>query len=206
LFRNQQSAIGDQQLTLKELVVRNVALSLLVLALSAASLGAQAPPSAAIAIDVAEIQKVLATITAPQGDQQIRVVDMGRYNLAVGVLHRGKTSDTPGAPINGLVHTQVTETYVILSGAGTLVTGGILANPRAFPADNDVVTTLAGPSNAGPIQNGSMRPVKTGDVIIIPAGVPHGWTNVPDHVDYLSVRPDQDKVLPAGYVHPTLRK
>src|SRR3954468_3042810 len=149
-------------------------MSLLFVGLSAASLRAQAPPSGAIAIDVAEIQKVLATITAAQGDQQIRVVDMGRYNLAVGVLHRAKTTDTPGAPINGLVHTQVTETYVILSGAGTLFTGGTLANPRAFAADNDVVTTLAGPSNAGAIQNGAMQPVKAGDVIIIPAGVPHG--------------------------------
>lgn len=170
-----------------------------------AAASAQAPPQAAIAIDIAEIQKVLATITAPQGDQQIRVVDMGRYNLAVGVLHRGKTTGAAGAPINGLVHSQVTETYVILSGAGTLVTGGSLANPRAFPADNEVVTTLAGPSTSGPIQNGTGRPVKTGDVIIIPAGVPHGWTNVPDHVDYLSIRPDQDKVLPAGYAHPLIR-
>lgn len=169
-------------------------------------LSAQAPPHDAVAIDAAEVQRVLSTITAPQGDQQIKVVDMGRYNLAVGVLHRGKTTDTPGAPINGLVHAQVTETYVIISGEGTLVTGGTLANPRAFPADNEVVTTLAGPSTTGPIQNGTRRRVKTGDVIVIPAGVPHGWTEVPDHVNYLSVRPDQDKVLPAGYVHPTIRK
>ncbi|MFN7916766.1 MAG: hypothetical protein U0Q55_15595 [Vicinamibacterales bacterium] len=169
-------------------------------------LSAQAPPHDAVAIDAAEVQRVLSTITAPQGDQQITVVDMGRYNLAVGVLHRGKTTDTPGAPINGLVHAQVTDTYVIISGEGTLVTGGTLANPRAFPADNEVVTTLAGPSTTGPIQNGTRRRVKTGDVIVIPAGVPHGWTEVPDHVNYLSVRPDQDKVLPAGYVHPTIRK
>jgi len=166
---------------------------------------AQAPADA-VAIDVAEVQKVLSTITAAQGDQQIRVVDMGRYNLAVGVLHRAKTADTPDAPINGLAHARVTETYVIISGAGTLVTGGTILNPRSFPADSEVVTTLAGPSTAGPIQNGTQRPVKAGDVIIIPAGVPHGWTNVPDHVDYLSIRPDQDKVLPAGYVHPTIRK
>lgn len=166
---------------------------------------AQAPADA-VAIDVAEVQKVLSTITAAQGDQQIRVVDMGRYNLAVGVLHRAKTAETPGAPINGLAHARVTETYVIISGAGTLVTGGTILNPRAFAADSEVVTTLAGPSTAGPIQNGTQRPVKAGDVIIIPAGVPHGWTNVPDHVDYLSIRPDQDKVLPAGYVHPTIRK
>jgi len=167
---------------------------------------AQALPTEAIPIDAGEVQRVLSTITAPQGDQQIRVVDMGRYNLAVGVLHRGKTTDTPGAPINGLVHSKVTETYYIISGAGTLVTGGSLANPRAFPADNEVVTTLAGPSTTGPIEHGTERPVKAGDVIIIPAGVPHGWTHVPDHVDYLSVRPDLDKVLPAGYSHPMLRK
>ncbi len=184
-------------------LVRVATLACLVAAVP--GLAAQGPPTSSVAIDVAEVQKVLSTITAPQGDQQIRVVDMGRYNLAVGVLHRGKTTDTPGAPITGLVHSQITETYVILSGEGTLVTGGSLQNPRAFPADNEVVTTLAGPSTAGPIQNGSMRRVKTGDVIIIPAGVPHGWTKVPDHVDYLSIRPDQDKVLPAGYVHPTIR-
>jgi mannose-6-phosphate isomerase-like protein (cupin superfamily) len=167
---------------------------------------AQNPPTDAIPIDVAEVQSVLKTITAQQGDQQIRVVDMGRYNLAVGVLHRGKTADTPRAAINGLAHSQVTETYVIISGAGTLVTGGTIANPRPFAADSEVVTTLAGPSTSGPIQNGVQRPVKAGDVIIIPAGVPHGWTNVPDHVDYLSVRPDQDKVLPAGYINPTIRR
>lgn len=166
---------------------------------------AQSPPDHAIPIASEELQRVLSTITAAQGDQQVRVVDMGRYNLAVGVLHRGRTTDTPGGTITGLVHTQVTETYVILSGTGTLVTGGTLANPRAFPANNEVVTVLAGPSTSGAIQNGTLRPVKTGDVIIIPAGVPHGWTNVPDHVNYLSIRPDLEKVLPAGYVHPTIR-
>jgi len=29
---------------------------------------------------------------------------------------------------------------------------------------------------------------------------------IPDHVDYLSVRPDPDRVLPAGYVNPAIRK
>ena len=47
--------------------------------------------------------------------------------------------------------------------------------------------------------------VKTGDIVIIPAGVPHGWTGITDHVDYLSVRPDPDKVLQSGYVHPLIK-
>ena len=48
--------------------------------------------------------------------------------------------------------------------------------------------------------------VAPGDVVIIPAGVPHGFTDVKEQVTYLSIRPDPDRVLPAGYVHPAIRK
>jgi quercetin dioxygenase-like cupin family protein len=47
--------------------------------------------------------------------------------------------------------------------------------------------------------------VKAGDIIIIPAGVPHGWAEIPEHVDYLSFRPSA-RVLEAGYVNPALKK
>ena len=43
-----------------------------------------------------------------------------------------------------------------------------------------------------------------GDIIIIPNKVAHGWSQVTDHVTYLSVRPDPDRVLPGGYVYPLL--
>jgi hypothetical protein len=41
---------------------------------------------------------------------------------------------------------------------------------------------------------------------IIPTGVAHGWSGVKDHVVYLSVRPDPDRILPAGWVYPLLLK
>jgi hypothetical protein len=41
--------------------------------------------------------------------------------------------------------------------------------------------------------------------VIIPAGVPHGWAEIADHVDYLSFRPSA-RVLEAGYVNPALKK
>jgi hypothetical protein len=60
----------------------------------------------------------------------------------------------------------------------------------------------------GPSGNGRQRRlqpvVKTGDIIIIPNKVAHGWSQITDHVTYLSVRPDPDRVLPAGYVYPML--
>ena len=46
--------------------------------------------------------------------------------------------------------------------------------------------------------------LKEGDIIIIPAGTPHGWLEGPVHVDYLSVRPDPDRVLADDYINPAL--
>jgi quercetin dioxygenase-like cupin family protein len=48
------------------------------------------------------------------------------------------------------------------------------------------------------------REVKVGDVIIIPPNVPHGFSFIADHVDYMSVRPDPDRVLSSTYVNPSI--
>ncbi len=111
---------------------------------------------------------------------------------------------TPG----GISHDGQTETYIIVSGGGTLVTGGHIVNGRKSPADSEVTTTLNGPSCSGMIAGPDVvkKVVKPGDIVIIPAGVPHGWMAITDHVDYLSVRPDPDRVLKAGYVNPSLKK
>jgi quercetin dioxygenase-like cupin family protein len=50
------------------------------------------------------------------------------------------------------------------------------------------------------------RKVKAGDVIVIPAGLYHGFSEVPDHIEYVLIRPDVEKVLPAGYVNPAVKK
>jgi len=47
--------------------------------------------------------------------------------------------------------------------------------------------------------------VKAGDIIIVPAGVVHGWLDIPEHVDYLSFRPSPG-ILTTGWVHPVLKK
>jgi diaminopimelate decarboxylase len=86
-----------------------------------------------------------------------------------------------------------------------MVTGGHIVNGRKSAANAEVTTTLNGPSCSGSIMGSDVvtRDVKVGDIIIIPAGVPHGWSMIPDHVDYLSFRPSQ-RALTAGYVHPSI--
>ncbi len=114
-------------------------------------------------------------------------------------------SPLPAGTPTGLFHDSQTEGYYIVSGAGTMVTGGRIVNGRKSAPDAAVTTTLNGPSCSGSIMGSDivLREVKAGDIIIIPAGVPHGWSNIPDHVDYLSFRPSQ-RVLTAGYVHPSI--
>jgi quercetin dioxygenase-like cupin family protein len=88
------------------------------------------------------------------------------------------------------------------------VTGGQIVDGRRSAPDSDVTTTLNGPSCSGNvIGNPVQTPMKVGDIAVIPAGIPHGWTNITTEVVYLSVRPDPKHVLPAaGYVYPALKK
>ncbi len=138
-------------------------------------------------------------------DQQIRVVDIGdEVNVGVGILQR-KGNRTEGEVVNTIVHHRVTEIYYVLSGSGTLVTGGIISGDRDFPANNISVLELIGPSGSRTVTNGETKTISAGDVVVIPAGVPHGFRNIQDQITYLSVRVDPDQVLPTGYEHPSLQ-
>ncbi len=160
------------------------------------------PPNYAFDITKADIDMVLKN--DPGTDRQLRVVDMGKYNLGVGIIHRGPTNDKPGDPIPVIYHDYTPEVYIITSGGGVLTTGGVIDN---FKHGTGVPNVMNGPSGSGVFGRGAYsRRVVPGDIIIIPTGVGHGWSQVTDHVDYLSVRPDPDRVLPAGWVYPLLLK
>ena len=120
----------------------------------------------------------------------------------------GETMATvPAGLSSGLYHNKQTEGYYIVSGEGMIVTGGHIVNGRTSAPDAEVTTTLNGPSCSGRIGGNDVvkRMVKTGDIVIIPAGVPHGWVEIKEHVDYLSFRPSAD-ILTVGYQHPSLKK
>jgi quercetin dioxygenase-like cupin family protein len=164
---------------------------------------AGAPPNIAFDIPKTDIDLVLKTAPPSPPDRQLRVVDMGKYNLGVGIIHRGPTNDKPGDPIAMIYHDFTAETYIITSGSGILTTGGTIVNKKASAG----VNVMNGPSGNGTAGAGAYsRKVQEGDIIIIPTGVGHGWSQITDHVTYLSVRPDPDRVLPAGYVYPLLLK
>ena len=128
-------------------------------------------------------------------DQQVRAVDVGKSHVDVGVVHRGKLA-APGARAVA-EHDQVSEVYHVIDGSATLVTGPDLVDPQRRPADNQAVRLLNGPGNdAVSIRNGVTHELHAGDVVIIPAGTGHLFTKIDDHITYLMVRIDPDKVTP----------
>jgi mannose-6-phosphate isomerase-like protein (cupin superfamily) len=128
-------------------------------------------------------------------DQQVRAVDIGKANIGIGLVHRGKL-DKP-APNSVAEHDHVSEVYHIISGAGTLVLGPDIVDRQRRPATMRTVREFNGPGNNGSeIRNGETYNLKTGDVVVIPAGTGHWFTKIEDHITYLMVRIDPDKVAP----------
>jgi len=126
-------------------------------------------------------------------DQQMRAVDIGRSNLDVGVVHRGKLEKAGEVA----EHDFVSELYHVIEGSATLVVGPDLVGKERRPATLETVRLFNGPgNNAKSVNNGVAYNLKPGDVIIIPAGTGHQFTKIDDHIVYLMVRIDPDKVTP----------
>lgn len=116
------------------------------------------------------------------------------------------TPPTSGGATGMISHDFQTEGYLIVSGGGTLITGGHIVNGRQSGPEAEVTTTLNGPSCSGTAYGDNIvrKVVRTGDIIIIPAGVPHGWSEIADEVTYLSFRPS-GQALTAGYINPVIK-
>ena len=128
-------------------------------------------------------------------DQQVRDIDIGKAHIGIGMVHRGKL-DKP-APNSVAEHDQVSEVYHIIDGTATLMLGPDITNRQRRPATLLTVREFNGPGNNGAeIRDGKSYQLKPGDVVVIPAGTGHWFTKIDDHIDYLMVRIDPDKVTP----------
>jgi mannose-6-phosphate isomerase-like protein (cupin superfamily) len=141
------------------------------------------------------LAKNASTTNIRMRDQQIRAVDAGRTQIGVGIVYRTKL--TQPADNSVAEHHQVSEVYHVLDGEATLVTGSAIEGLKPRPADDRAVLLLNGPGgNGSSIRDGVVHHLRAGDVIVIPAGVGHWFTRIDDHIRYLMIRIDPDKVLP----------
>ena len=183
---------------LTQRIVRNATLAAVTLALT---LAAQDPKPtcnqcSATYVDQSELKAyVKRAMDNHLTDQQIRSVDLGKSQLGVGVVFRGKLDQVPKNAV--AEHDFISELYHVIEGTATLVTGPDLMDAKQRPSTMQTVREFNGPGkNAADIRNGITYHLKPGDVIVIPAGTGHLFTHIDDHIVYLMVRIDPDKVVP----------
>jgi mannose-6-phosphate isomerase-like protein (cupin superfamily) len=152
---------------------------LFALALQAPTSAPATPPVPATYISAAEAEAVLKEqIAKGVVDQPIKASDVIGGKASVAWLHRGK------AEAGALIHNLATETYYIVKGSGTLVTGGTVGDPKPI----DLTRFNAGMGVQGKRQGGEGRRVAPGDIIIIPAGTPHSFSELDGPISYLVFR------------------
>ena len=108
----------------------------------------QAPKDHSIAIPKDKLAQYLKDMDAKKL-QTLRMIEGGKYNVNIRRITAAET---------GLVHPITADLWVVLEGGGTLTTGGVLEK--------------------GKILGGQSRPIKVGDVVYIPSGLPHGVSGV----------------------------
>jgi mannose-6-phosphate isomerase-like protein (cupin superfamily) len=134
-------------------------------------------------------------------DQQVRSVDLGKVQVGIGSIYRGKLGNAQGLE-NQVAeavaeHEQVSEVYYVIDGSATLLTGPDLVDAKPRPSTLKTVREQNGPGfSAASIKNPEVHELKAGDMIIIPAGTGHWFTKIDDHIRYVMVRLDPDKILP----------
>jgi mannose-6-phosphate isomerase-like protein (cupin superfamily) len=140
---------------------------------------ATAPPPATF-VGAAEIESTLRQSIANNTlDKRVALATGGRGTVRVGVVHR--STQEPRA----LMHEELTEIYQIIEGSGTLLTGGAMTD----------CAPVADPPNLGPTRSyfctmtsGVSQKVNAKDIIIVPAGTPHKFSQLDGPISYLIYR------------------
>lgn len=168
------------------------------MSIAAAVTGAASEPSFdAPLVSAAAISQAIKALPANSAvDKPLRIIDAGAANIGLFVVHRPQEPDQ-GCTIehDTLVNDNTSSILLVLDGAGTLVTGGRLANPTPLSFNDPDLKLVGSGSRGNGIQNGQSRRISKGDVVIIPAGVPHGFSTIDKSITYEVVRIDSGKVL-----------
>ncbi len=129
----------------------------------------QAPTDRAADFPLAELEAIVQEMDAEQR-QTMRLLEGGTYNVNIRRIRGGETA---------LMHPRTIDVWVVREGSGTLVTGGQIVDENGQPVEQ----------RGAAIRGGEEREIGVGDLIFIPAGVPHGIRET-DGITWFNIRFD----------------
>ena len=144
-------------------------------------------PMTALSIAVAALYCSAQTTSAP-GDRSGEVKFFSQDQVAASFQSGGFLAQTANykvmtakrdGPGEVEVHTKFTDVIYVVAGNATIVVGGQVVGEKAADSDE--------PRGAS-IQGGEVRHLSAGDVIVIPAGVPHWMNSVDPPFHYFVVK------------------
>jgi mannose-6-phosphate isomerase-like protein (cupin superfamily) len=140
---------------------------------------AQAPGTFVAKAQIDEaLKKALAGPNGNIVDQKISTTEIEGGKAHVAHLRRVQPETS------ALIHDHVTEIYYILEGSGVLMTGGRIENVR----ESDLSNVGAGISHTGAHVGGTTQRLAPGDVFVVPAGVPHRFSQLDGPIRYVVYR------------------
>lgn len=111
-------------------------------------------------------------------DQRLSTTDIQGGKTHVAHLRRVQPETS------ALIHDHVTEVYQILEGSGTIMTGGRIENAK----ESDLTSLGAGMSHTGAHVGGTTQKLAPGDVFVVPAGMPHRFSQLDGPIRYVVYR------------------
>ena len=128
------------------------------------------------------------TVVQSPSREQLPAVYVEKEKVAVALAQGGPLASVPDARVSvnrrtgtGQVeiHEQETDIFYVVDGEATFITGGSVVDGRV---------TAPAQIRGASIQGGQTHYLKVGDVIVIPAGTPHWFKEVPKSINYLLVK------------------
>jgi len=120
----------------------------------------QAPGDRAVPIPLETLKGYYADMDSKKLET-LRMLEGGRFNVNIRRIRNAESA---------LVHPVTADVWVVTEGSGTLTVNGKLEGNR--------------------IVGGDSRPLNVGDVVFVPAGVPHGVSGVSGSITWLNIRFD----------------
>jgi mannose-6-phosphate isomerase-like protein (cupin superfamily) len=130
--------------------------------------GQQKGPAPGVVKTKSQINSELDKSKSPLGIVAGQVTSVVETGVGLIVVRRRQEG-----PNNASVHDDLTEIYNVVSGSGTFVTGGTIANPQDRTAG---------------ISGGVARHIKAGDFVVLPPGTPHWFSKIDGSITYVETR------------------